>query len=1267
MNEACRSVRFIASAGTGKTYQVVNLYQSLLLGRPYPRDDAALPGVAAGGIYGGGSCVPPERILMLTFTRNAAAEMRSRVTEAIERDVTSGDAAHEAFCWSLLRRLSGATIATIHAFAQQLLTHHALELGLSPSLQVMEEADAATLRREEAQATLRSVLAGDDTEYARAIARLCDGHGMEAVVTGVLQTIQQCSIWAIDLEDTEPASLVLRPKRPSLADLHDLLRRVQGRADAGGGKTVQSMAAGLRAAVEALGRDPTPESVAAAAGDLRDGMGGGRWGNDDQAKALRLAVKTTLDRLAGYPLRVAATGLFTALVTLARDSARAIRIRKCDQGVLDFDDLLVQACGLLRRHPETAPPTEVIIVDEAQDNSRLQNEFVLRLRSATNAAVVACGDAKQTIYAWRGADLGGLDRLGQTLGLCPVPLRTSYRSQKCLLDWVNDIFARVILGPELYGANEELQPCPAAVTESDAAVELLLPRWEVHPSPQDEITVPGVRNKAGEDRSSTCPRITLRNRDIEALARCGSGSGGTDWARVAELAEDALSLEARAVARRIRLLTSPQAGAAWHPAQVWDSAADTWVSPNAQPYRFRDILILLRATTRQEIYEQALQEEHIPFTTDGAGRGFFARQEVQDVSSLLSWLAFPYDRQAWTGLLRSPFCSLSDNAVAVLSDRLNALSPRGLIAIPEAEAEFLARRLGSRSSSADAAAFRLALPVLRRLSRLAGRVSAVDLVRESVRLTGYDAILAGTFHGVQRLANLQKLLSWIQERERAENLDMQAVARRLGDEIAGKREVPDAAVLDPDDDSVRINTVHAAKGLSSPVVIVPDLRRRPRSDAHWIHTLRDVEGHGAALAARLKFYDDDDELQDRADTEGFDTAVAARETERDQESRRLFYVAATRARDLLIFSSENPGGSEENWRVWINRHLLACAFDPRLVRLRSYDEVERGWRALDRQPARGDRILTERLIEGRALLKRPDGPERYRFRVTALTQGLSSYQPGSLDVVTRWDGEGRSATEARLMGEDDAVVHAAQADAPRLPESEGRGGFPSAARFGTLAHRVLERLDYFSGVSLKRQIQAAPEVAGLAPGERREMLRPLEAAATAIAGRLKGVAREDLIREMPFVARFTHDGAEVTVDGKVDLVFFKDGGWHVSDYKFSEHSTAELAARYALQLAAYGESLWCPCAMSPLRTPRFATRNRLPATVTLSVLGISRAGVCSCVEVGSQPREAIAAQLVDAARRLAMAAANHQGGGRTPAAAPASTCPPVDAAGGSAG
>ncbi|MEI8139674.1 MAG: UvrD-helicase domain-containing protein [bacterium] len=1231
MSQVCQNIRFIASAGTGKTHQVVSLYQALLLGRPYPPDDNALPGAAKGSVFDGNQRIPPDRILMLTFTRNAAAEMRSRVTEAIEKELATGNPDNEAFCWSLLRRLSGATISTIHAFAQQLLARHTLELGLSPTLTVLEEADAAILRNDAAQSALREALRNGCPAYIHDLETLCEGHGVEQIERAALQTITQCATWGIDLEQADPSLLVRQPAEPCLHDLQALSGPLQLKADAVTGNTIKAMASELRVTLRLLGTAPTPDAVAQAAGKLIP-LTQKAWGKTEDVKALRVSVQATLIHLATYTERKEAARLLISFVTLAQDCALGIRARKNAQGVLDFDDLLFRARELIQRNPDAVPATDVIIVDEAQDNSRLQNELIRLVQKASQAAVAACGDTKQTIYSWRGADPDGLDRLGKDLHLNPIPLRTSYRSQMGILNWVNDIFAGVVMGTELYGETEELLPCPAAKASEGPAVECLLPDWELLPSPKDQITIPGKKSKTGSETSDACARITIKKSDISKLAAEGSTLAATDWEQMAKLAEQALALEARAVARRIRLLTTPTRGGHWHPPRVWDSTKQEWGTPSGQPYRFRDILILLRATQRQDLYEQALQEEQIPFTTDGAGRGFFLRQEVQDISNLLSWLAFPLDRQTLLAVLRSPFCALSDNAVAILSANVADPSLRSIVTADGEVAQSISKDLTTRSSTHDASSFLRTANLLRRLCELAGRVSAVELVREAVRLTGYDAILTGTFHGVQRLANLQKLLSWIQELERSENLDFQSVAIRLSGEILDGREAPDAAVLDPDDDSVRINTVHAAKGLSSPVVIVPDLRRTPRNDSRWIQVLRSENDQGSTIAARLKFYNEDDTLQEKVDSEGYAEEVEQNKIARDQESRRLFYVAATRARDLLIFSGENPNaGSGGSWRSWLNQHLFACDFKPELVRLRPYSEVETAWRGLGAMPSDKAPVSPLQLTQCLNQAETLSAKEQYRYPVTLLVRPTPQIRLASVSVTTKTADNHESAAEPEFIAEED--------DEPTFSKSQ----------LGTVAHRILETLDYHSGPTLEGQISQALEFEALAPAERSTLISGVTAAASRIAILLEGVPAKNLIRELPFAARFRHDGAEVIVDGKVDLLYFKNEAWHILDYKFSSHTSEELTERYALQLATYRESLFTPDADGSHYSPRFETNIKTPATFTLTLLGITSTGDCTVVDVTAQAPGNIAAHLINAARFLSRAMPTICRGEATPA------------------
>jgi ATP-dependent exoDNAse (exonuclease V) beta subunit len=634
------------------------------------------------------------------------------------------------------------------------------------------------------------------------------------------------------------------------------------------------------------------------------------------------------------------------------------------------------------------------------------------------------------------------------------------------------------------------------------------------------------------------------------------------------------------------------------------------VTAPTTPYHFRDVLILLRASTRQDVYEQALQEEGIPFTTDGKGRGFFARQETLDVSNLLAWLAFPKDRLAYVGVLRSPFVALSDGTIALI-EQSGALAPSLSFAASDGAGDSAVHLMRS-----DAEAFLRAVPLLDRLRALAGRVSAVDLVRKAIRMTGYDAILAGTFHGVQRLANLQKLLSWIQDRERSENLDLQALANRLAAEISGGRESPDAAVLDPNDDSVRINTIHAAKGLSSPVVIVPDLRRTATNDRDWILLARDDAGEPRGLTGKLKRFADDTDAESEIECEGFETAVEDNKADRDRESRRLFYVACTRARDLVILSGENPSrGGDDTWRAWINRHLIQCAFDPKLVRLRAYGEVETAWQsacASQAAPATADVSAAQFMAVSAATPVRTV-PEQYRFPVTALTQATSAT---SLAPVHVEHNETNDSTPEWTPP----------------PLADGEAPLYNRAEFGTLAHRVLETIDYWSATPLETQIRQALDRDDSPPVNPTKRMARLAGVAQTIATMLKGVSPDAVIREMPFAARFEQDGTSVIVDGKVDLLFNKAGIWHIVDYKFSDRPAEELVARYGFQLAVYRDALSAPLPDTTDRLPRFASTG--PAAFRLMVLGVDSQGQCNTGTIPPSPSEDTTVRLIQAARAL---------------------------------
>ena len=220
-----------------------------------------------------------------------------------------------------------------------------------------------------------------------------------------------------------------------------------------------------------------------------------------------------------------------------------------------------------------------------------------------------------------------------------------------------------------------------------------------------------------------------------------------------------------AVAERIRLLVDGPP--AWRPELrlCRSQPARFEAAREGNLFRYSDILILLRSTTRQPLLEQALHRYSIPYRVGGRGRGLFSRQEATDLLLFLKALTHPRDTLCAPGFLRSPWAGLSDETLLQLGWSGTAFDRevfRRRVLEGRRGGE---RRTGGRFAGARAVGRRArADPEIRR-SRWTARPTS-DLVREAIRETGFDAVLAAAFRGEQRLANLEKLLQWIEQTER---------------------------------------------------------------------------------------------------------------------------------------------------------------------------------------------------------------------------------------------------------------------------------------------------------------------------------------------------------------------------------------------------------------------------------------------------------------------------------------------------------------------
>ncbi|WP_242396049.1 PD-(D/E)XK nuclease family protein, partial [Anaeromyxobacter oryzisoli] len=445
--------------------------------------------------------------------------------------------------------------------------------------------------------------------------------------------------------------------------------------------------------------------------------------------------------------------------------------------------------------------------------------------------------------------------------------------------------------------------------------------------------------------------------------------------------------------------------------------------------------------------------------------------------------------------------------------------PPAPTAIPTAEWSRLLRFL---STFRDLHALRDRLPVDALLARA---VEALDL----------DAVLLAGPDGERRAVNLEKALA-LAGRFADDGANAAALAAHLRAQAARPPREPEAELEAAD--AVALLSVHQAKGLEWPVVFVPDLGARARADGR--RALLDAEGRLCAM------------LYDPAAEEFVETSAvrAAREAERRSaaaESRRLLYVALTRARDHLVLSGEASKGAE-SWRGLVEAALAAR---PELARRIPVEEAAlaaagtplEGPSAVAPAPAGWIAIPT--------LAPRAPVPA-LRVAVTDLAEYARCP---------------RRHLYARVLG---------------VPEPRGASGAPPAddpgratAR-GTLAHAMLAEAD-LGAPPLERRAQLAAAAARRgydpqAPGVRK-ILAEVARFAEAPAGRALAVAaREGRVeREVPFLLRLEGDGPpDVYLVGAVDaLVRGRRGeGLTVVDYKYAT-PRAGAAERYRLQLLAY--------------------------------------------------------------------------------------------------
>ena len=398
-----------------------------------------------------------DSILVITYTRRAAGELRTRIRAALA----------ERGRHDLARRLDGAWISTIHGFCARLLKAHPLAAGLDPRFRELDEAQAAVLRSEAFREALADFYRGDEPQRLELLATYGSDR-LRRMLTSVYETLRAAGR-ELDLAVAA---------RPELGERVEELRAATNvlAADPGATEAQQRTAAEL---LELLARDRRPDRLMNLTGFKARGDRAAAY-----CEALATVEQAALDEAAARD-----RALLQELLTLFAERYAEAKAR---ESALDFEDLQLEARDLLLSHPDLREREQArfrsILVDEFQDTNRLQTEIV-DLLTNPETEVFFVGDEFQSIYGFRHADVQ-VFRERREAAEQPLSLTLNYRSRPEVLAAVNELFGSHFGG--------EFQGLAAAVEFPDPVfghpVELLV-------TDKESYKDSGVHWRRGEARA----------------------------------------------------------------------------------------------------------------------------------------------------------------------------------------------------------------------------------------------------------------------------------------------------------------------------------------------------------------------------------------------------------------------------------------------------------------------------------------------------------------------------------------------------------------------------------------------------------------------------------------------------------------------------------------------------------------------------------------------------------------------------------------------
>ena len=1119
INERGRNILVSAGAGSGKTAVMVERVVRLIM------EDR----------------VPVSAMLIVTFTKAAASEMKERLRKALKDRLAetgqqgSGDRPspeEQAWIREQLDQLHNAQISTFHSFAQRVLKEFFYFTDIEPGFRVLDEPESEVLK-EQAVEELFDAEYEEDREDFIAFLDAYSGEKNDNDARDMIRELYR------KLEAVPDRFNVLDKKAEELTqDLtkfrgSDTFRRLSG-------IIIRELNEALESAVKAEdflkdnGLDRMALMVEEDAGAVREALERAEALDTDKCVNMLRQVKFNTLRTKGkdekelytdeikgsvkairedYKARVkGVTGLYyTDLSRMVRSMqltggyARTLsRLEKHfdqiyselkrDINGIDYSDMEHYAYQILC-HEEASSfyreQFQYIFVDEYQDTNIMQETIISMIKRDTNLFMV--GDIKQSIYHFRLADpeifkakyaeYKAEGEKGDSAVSIKIDLNRNFRSKSFVLDEINKMFRPLMDG---YDKGAELIP-----GSPDGAC--LLDPPETH-----------IVDTAGQEEEEDEELADMQKEELEACeaARIISSLIGKKYT-------DSKTGETRTVS-------------------------------------YKDIVILMRSFRRSaEGYRSVFSKCRIPLYIDDRS-GYFDSIEINVFLSLLQVIDNKRQDVPFIALLRSEIFGFSCMELAMIRKlhRKGSFVDAALSAV-EDEAAPDALRAKCRKVFDD----------IRKWQAYAVTIPLPDMIWRLMNETGYY-MTAGTLpDGAVRQANLRLLADRAREYSERSLGSLYGFIRYIEQVKSNKVDMPQAALLSENDDVVRIMTVHHSKGLEFPVVILAGMDNSHRGSGMSKLAFDREEGLG------LRAVDPENHLYE----DGIITRMI-REKEHESEVdelKRVFYVAVTRARETFYLLGVSDFDRE------MERLETSVFSDSTLLKMSRYLPCIK---CISREEAKEIDAATED-----AETEKIDGSKLTDSQREALERLGFEYpykEAGSLEAKTSVTG---------LNDKKEKVT--------RIEEPEFMSGSHgiSAAERGTVYHGILERLDFTKSVNegrtyiedemdrLKEQgVFTGEELGSVSSGK---IMKFFESSLGKRAA--KAYSEGCLHREQPFETKITMGGEDVLVQGVIDCYFEEPDGIVLYDYKTNridktkppEEEQERIVSLYRTQLDLYSNAI----------------------------------------------------------------------------------------------